>query len=236
MLTIVTINLNNHSGLIRTHDSILRQSNKNFEWVVVDGGSSDDSLELVQSSSLNPVWLSEVDNGIYSAMNKGIALATKKHIIFLNSGDTFTCDDAVQYILDNIQQQYDIYMFGFVLQKKVRMPHCKYWVYYKMPTSHQAMIFNSTIFSNRRYDESLHYASDYDFIFSEIINGVSILRINCAIVENDPYSSDGVKVLNEYERVSARYLKNRYFIKTLHWIRLFFRAHKFLKSRISSCL
>lgn len=88
-ISIITINYNNRDGLQQTMDSVLQQTAAHeIEYIVIDGGSSDGSKELIQEyeTQLN-YWVSEKDNGVYDAMNKGIAKAKGEYLLFLNSGD-----------------------------------------------------------------------------------------------------------------------------------------------------
>ena len=86
--SIITINLNNAAGLRQTMDSVLAQSFPDFEYLVIDGGSTDGSVELIEKYAAKiTYWVSERDAGIFDAMNKGIAAATGKYCLFLNSGD-----------------------------------------------------------------------------------------------------------------------------------------------------
>ena len=88
ILSIITINYNNCAGLKRTIDSVVTQSFQDFEWIVIDGGSSDGSRELIEKYSPHvSYWVSEPDNGVYHAMNKGIDVANGDYLLFLNSGD-----------------------------------------------------------------------------------------------------------------------------------------------------
>src|SRR4051794_24669180 len=86
-LSIITINRNNLSGLRRTLESVLAQTDRGFEYVVIDGGSSDGSQELLRATVGIDYWISEHDNGIFDAMNKGIATAHGDYLLFINSGD-----------------------------------------------------------------------------------------------------------------------------------------------------
>ncbi len=87
-LTIITVNLNNLEGLKRTVSSVLSQSWRDFEYFVIDGASTDGSAEYLESTSKDlSWWVSEKDQGLYDAMNKGIERAKGEYLLFLNSGD-----------------------------------------------------------------------------------------------------------------------------------------------------
>ena len=87
-LSIITINYNNLEGLKRTVESVINQTSKEFEYIVIDGGSNDGSGAYIESKSEHiDYWVSEPDKGIYNAMNKGIAKASGEYLLFLNSGD-----------------------------------------------------------------------------------------------------------------------------------------------------
>ena len=87
-LSIITVNLNNREGLQRTIDSVVCQTFRDFEWIVIDGGSTDGSRELIEQYADHfAYWVSEPDKGIYNAMNKGIKVAKGEYLQFLNSGD-----------------------------------------------------------------------------------------------------------------------------------------------------
>jgi glycosyltransferase involved in cell wall biosynthesis len=89
-ISVITINLNNLHGLCKTVESVLFQQFKSFEYIVVDGASTDGSIPYLQSIHDKLTHLvSEIDGGIYEAMNKGISLAQGEYILFLNSGDFF---------------------------------------------------------------------------------------------------------------------------------------------------
>ncbi|EKD4816644.1 glycosyltransferase, partial [Escherichia albertii] len=87
IITIITINYNNAEGLAKTIASIDKQTNKEFEYLIIDGGSDDNSVEHAKKSVMCSRIISEKDNGIYDAMNKGAYLAKGEYIIFINSGD-----------------------------------------------------------------------------------------------------------------------------------------------------
>lgn len=102
-LSIITINYNNKDGLKKTMNSVFAQSYKDFEYIIIDGGSTDGSLELVTENKHKlHYWVSEKDEGIYHAQNKGIAQSKAEYCLFLNSGDTladnFVLGDVLKYL------------------------------------------------------------------------------------------------------------------------------------------
>ena len=106
-LSIITITYNNAEGLQRTIDAVQSQTYRDFEHIIVDGGSTDGSVDVIReyesslASRLSPLasnlkWISEKDKGIYDAQNKGIAMAQGEYCYFLNAGDTFCADDVLE--------------------------------------------------------------------------------------------------------------------------------------------
>ena len=96
-ISIITINYNNLKGLKKTVESVLSQSWKEFEYIVIDGGSTDGSVDYIKKNKDKfDIWISEPDKGVYHAMNKGIQKATGEYLIFLNSGDHFYKKNVLQ--------------------------------------------------------------------------------------------------------------------------------------------
>ena len=87
-LSIITINLNNAEGLRKTIESVVSQTFDDYEYIVIDGASTDDSVEVIKEyADRITYWISELDKGIFNAMNKGIKVAQGEYCLFLNSGD-----------------------------------------------------------------------------------------------------------------------------------------------------
>jgi len=106
-LSIITINRNNAKGLERTLQSVIEQTCQEFEYVIIDGASTDGSVDVVkkyESSIPHLQWISELDNGIYNAMNKGVRLASGEYIQILNSGDCLASEDVVERMLNELQK------------------------------------------------------------------------------------------------------------------------------------
>lgn len=109
MISIITATFNSAKTLKDTIQSVLRQTNKDFEYLIIDGGSTDETIDIVKSYesefSGKLKWVSEKDQGIYDAMNKGIKMASGDVVGILNSDDYFTSDDILQTIADAFKCQ-----------------------------------------------------------------------------------------------------------------------------------
>lgn len=110
LVSVITINLNNKIGLEKTVQSVLQQTYRNLEYIVIDGGSNDGSFDYIKSvSSKLSYFISEKDDGIYSAMNKGILKAKGSYLIFLNSGDYFENSNSLANLIGSNQDASIIY-------------------------------------------------------------------------------------------------------------------------------
>ncbi|EGK01924.1 MULTISPECIES: glycosyltransferase family 2 protein [Dysgonomonas] len=109
-LSIITINFNNADGLRKTIESVISQNQSGFEYIVIDGNSTDGSIEVIKESNNHiSFWLSEADTGVYNAMNKGIKHANGEYLLFLNSGDTLLKDAGLTGIIDKLTGEDIIY-------------------------------------------------------------------------------------------------------------------------------
>jgi len=109
-LSIITINFNNEVGLKKTIESVVSQSMREFEWIVIDGGSTDGSKKLIeQNEQYIAYWCSEPDRGIYHAMNKGIRASHGDYLMFLNSGDSLYDNQVIERVVPLLNVK-DIYV------------------------------------------------------------------------------------------------------------------------------
>lgn len=222
MLSIVTINWNNAAGLERTIDSLRSQSSSQFEWVFVDGNSTDDSCKAAKTfARTNDQMISESDTGIYNAMNKGAGLAKGSHILFLNSGDVFADATAIERINTDLQNQPDLIMYGFEVRGKVRMPKPTWRRFWSMPTSHQAMVLNRQVLLSQPYDESYRFAADFEHFLRIYPRLTKTVSIDHLLVVNEPYGSDQSlsKVLAEYRQALVSNGYPSFFASGICWIK-----------------
>lgn len=99
-ISVITINYNDAKGLRNTIQSVISQDYQSIEYIIVDGGSTDESLSVIKEFKIKK-FVSELDNGIYDAMNKGLFMATGEFVIFMNSGDIFSTSTVVSEIFSN---------------------------------------------------------------------------------------------------------------------------------------
>ena len=109
-VSIITVTYNAEEVLAKTLDSIRKQKYKNIESIIVDGGSSDGTLSIVNKySDIVSKWISEPDKGLYDAMNKGMDMATGDYVWFVNAGDTIFKTDILNHFFDSDFVLRDIY-------------------------------------------------------------------------------------------------------------------------------
>ena len=185
-LSVITINYNNLAGLERTVESVVNQTWQEFEFIVIDGGSTDGSAAYIESQS-NTIdyWVSEPDKGIYNAMNKGITEATGEYLLFLNSGDhlfdTNVLMESQHYLVTN-----DLICFNMlVLSEDLKMITTKPNVLrfsdlYLGTLPHQATFINKELFKTvGMYDESIEIVSDWKFFI------LALFKYHCSYKKID---------------------------------------------------
>lgn len=188
-LSVVTVHLNDFEALGRTRDSLQSVlESRSVEWIVVDGGSTPDGpreIGILASTRLDADhFLSGPDQGIYDAMNKGIALASGDYLLFLNAGDLLHPDFRVDILFEQLGGQapdmawgecYDIDRTG---RQYRRRPRGTAWLRVGMPVSHQAIFFSRHFLPDPAYDTRYRYAADYDLLCRLIANGARIMHSN----------------------------------------------------------
>lgn len=170
-LSIITINFNNTVGLEKTIESVVSQTYSSFEFIVIDGASSDSSIDIITKYSEQiTYWVSEKDTGIYNAMNKGIEKATGEYCLFLNSGDYLVSNNILQEIFKNDFDQ-DLIAFDVFYQfsngkreLKTQPNEVNFFFMMRSSLFHPSTLIKRILFSEFGvYNENLKIASDYDF-------------------------------------------------------------------------
>ena len=185
--SIITINYNNGEGLRHTIESVISQTFNDYEFIVIDGGSTDDSVNIIKSfSDKIDYWVSEKDRGIYHAMNKGVAQAHGKYCIFMNSGDCFYNDMVLKRFVD-YEIKEDIIVGKLISNKNGQVlfapPQQQISLYYLYSGTvpHQSTFIRIELLRQFPYDESLKIVSDWKFFVQAIVLN------NCSVRYIDDY-------------------------------------------------
>ena len=166
--TIVTVTYNSENLLEKTIQSVINQTCKDYEYIIIDGKSTDKTVEIIKRyDSVLTHWVSEKDNGIYDAMNKAIGIATGDWIIFLNSGDYFVNNEVLDILSMNADSsKYDIIYSdilvekkGEVIQKVAAEPCNKQRMYF----CHQAAVTKTAIMKEMPFDTRFKMSADLFF-------------------------------------------------------------------------
>ena len=187
ILSIITINRNNAAGLEKTMRSVVSQMGGDFEYVVIDGASTDGSVEVIRSfeASLGErlKWISEPDKGIYNAMNKGIRMASGAYLQFLNSGDCLCADDVTERMLGALKENgIPSILYGNMLKDmpdgRILRDRCfagkdiTFLGFYRGALNHSPAYIRKALFEEYGlYDENLRIVSDWKWFLQVIILG-----------------------------------------------------------------
>lgn len=181
-LSIITINLNNKEGLCKTIESVISQTCKDFEWIIIDGGSTDGSKELIEkySEHIN-FWISEPDKGIYNAMNKGIKNANGEYLLFLNSGDYLYNSEVLFNVIPFLKGK-DFYLGNekcgnnIISYNNLNL-ETLFFTLSESSLCHQSTFIKKNIFKKYGYyREDYSIVSDWIFYYTSIIMGKATLE------------------------------------------------------------
>ena len=220
--SIITITYNAASVVKPTLESVIAQTYTNYEYILVDGGSKDDTVAIAKASGIKFAHIvSERDNGIYDAMNKGIALATGDYLCFLNAGDAFYAPDTLQTIVDAIAEEKELpdVLYGetaevddnrnFVRMRRLQAPEKLEWKSFKngMLVCHQAFYARRDIAP--MYDLKYRLSADVDWCIKVMKRARKMINVNATVVN---YLQNGISL--QYHRKS---LMERFKIMSKHY-------------------
>jgi glycosyltransferase involved in cell wall biosynthesis len=234
-ITVITINLNNAEGLRRTIDSVSKQRYAKIEYIIIDGGSTDGSLNVIKEySDKIDYWISEKDKGIYDAMNKAISISSGYYLNFLNSGDHYSNPLSLEMLINKSANEDIIYGNILVVEKDT------YWIkkyplrlnfkYFKIDTlPHPASLIKKVLFEKYGlYDTNLQVVADWKFFILSIIkNKASYAYLDKEIahfyfdgISSNPKYKDLIQheresTLIKYFPIRIRLMNLKYQIKNL---------------------
>ena len=215
LITIITVVLNNRRFLQKTIDSVLNQSYKNYEFIVIDGKSTDGTVNILQkNNSKIDFWISEKDKGIYDAMNKGMRMSRGSIIVILNSDDIFyknALKIAVKYFNQN---KFIDFLFGSVKKYKLLYGYKPWKIKWSFGfySTHSIGFFIKKNSQKKVgfYNTKYKYSSDYDFFYRMI---VKYKLIGMATKKNE--------IFGKFRRggISSK-LSNNAFLKEIYQVRV----------------
>lgn len=220
--SIITVTYNAASVIVPTLESVREQTYSNYEYILVDGGSKDDTVAIAKASGIEFAHIiSERDKGIYDAMNKGIALATGDYLCFLNAGDAFYAPDTLQTIADAIADEKELpdVLYGetaevdenrnFVRMRRLQAPERLDWRSFRngMLVCHQAFYARRDIAP--MYDLKYRLSADVDWCIKVMKRSKKMVNVNATVVN---YLQNGISL--QYHRKS---LMERFNIMSKHY-------------------
>lgn len=213
MIDIVTINLNNRNGLKKTIESVVNQTYKDkINYIVIDGGSTDGSVDIIkQYSDKIDYWVSEKDNGLYNAMNKGIDVLKNEYALFLNSGDYLSSNNIIESVYNLLDKDIvygNEYKIGNGRIMRAKYPDRLDDNFFKRTAlPHQSTFIRTSLLKENKYSEEYKLLGDWKF-FREmiIVNGASYKHLDTFI---SYYGLDGVSTINRsvHEKEKEEYYR-----------------------------
>ena len=221
--SIITVTFNAGKVLEKTIQSVINQSYKHVEYIIVDGASKDNTLEIAERyrNRINTL-VSEPDKGLYDAMNKGIRLATGDYLCFLNAGDTFHNNETLQHMVNTLKNETlpDV-IYGqtaivdanghFLHMRRKSAPEKLTWKSFQngMLVCHQALFARRTLALAHPYDLQYRFSADFDWCIRLMKKAKCLHNTRLTIID---YLNEGMTTRNH--RAS---LKERFHIMVKHY-------------------
>ena len=167
-ITVVTICYNSKNHIKETITSVLNQSYSNKEYIIIDGASTDGTLEIIEPFRKHiDIFISEPDNGIYHAMNKAVSKSSGEWVIFMNAGDVFVDNSILKQVSYSLNKDIDV-LYGDILvlkNKKLEVKEAPPEIndFHRMPFCHQAVFTSTSLLKEYPFDEKYHLSADFKF-------------------------------------------------------------------------
>ena len=181
LVSVITIGYNSANSIEQTITSVIAQTYPNKEYLIIDGGSEDETIDILEQYKARiDQWISERDEGISDAMNKGLKIATGDWILFLHSDDYLVGKDSLEKAVAMIENDIDIlacniyFKYGETI--KLAKPHgWNFRMNFKVGLWHQAILCRKTLFERvGRFDKSFRIGMDYDFLLRAFRQGTNV--------------------------------------------------------------
>lgn len=236
--TIITVVFNGEKYLLETIESVKKQTYQNIEYIIIDGGSTDSTVDIIKRhESFFSHWQSEPDKNMYDAINKGLSFATGDYILCLNSDDQLLTPNTIAEVAKHIQRNPNfLAYYGNIIklkggiQKRKKSFQCSYQnLLYSQHCSfipHPSLFVSRIVAQNYHYSTLFSYASDYDYILglAKIIF-LKYIPVYVTLFRDHPESiTSSGKLLSERIEIlkkNSLFSKN-YLLRQFHFIRIWF--------------
>jgi putative colanic acid biosynthesis glycosyltransferase len=241
LVSIITVVFNNEKDIEQSILSVINQSYENIEYIIIDGGSTDNTVNIVKKYEEHiSRWISEPDSGIYDAMNKGIDLSSGAWLFFLNSDDSLSNREIIQKIFEHDVSSYDLLngkvMFNDI-SKRLFVSRYNRKLYYKNTLSHQGTFYKRALFKDFRYDLHSKVSADYELNLKSYVEHKSLKEIEeiIAICGNQGISKQVLySGYKEEVIIRSKYLEDplKTIFNMLTYLRYFYKLNGYLLKRI----
>ncbi|NNK67719.1 MAG: glycosyltransferase [Rhodobacteraceae bacterium] len=211
-VSVVTAAFNALDGVRATVESVASQSGVSVEHIVIDGGSSDGTVEYLSEPGSRAVWISEPDDGIADAMNKGVERARGEYVIVLQAGDTFIDEGIVARVVPFLERGPDIVSGNVRFADPVTGPTLKtrgftFKTNFKTTILHQAAFCRRSLFERiGAFDTSYEVAMDYEFFLRAMRNGIRLETIDLSVAH---MPDDGISSQLDWAALEKRFAEER---------------------------
>ena len=210
-ISIITINFNDREGLERTCQSIAEQKVRPYEWIVIDGGSTDGSIDVIkQYEDCISYWVSEPDNGIYDAFNKGVKVSSGDFINFINSGDCLAGPNVIEQLsfeFENTGKEYDYVvgrtmLDGDPLRLLIPPQEVTATFLFQSYLSCPSTLFGSSLFDQIQFNQDFRIVGDWVFsVESLLLHNAKYKSIDLVVAD---YDTHGISMTQKWDAFIER--------------------------------
>lgn len=246
LITIITVCYNSEKTICNTIESILNQTYQNIEYILIDGNSTDNTVNCIKkyeplflNKNIKYKWISEKDLGIYDAMNKGIDIATGDWINFMNSDDSFYRADVLKNLFSNINYKNIYVLYGSINNieenlEYIKPPESVKNIWKHMVFCHQSSFVKSDLLKKYRFNTKYKICADFDLYFKLYNNSFKFYNTKHIIANYNSrgYSSkNATRMYKEKMKIVLSYKKyNNYIIYCYHKFQIYsFKFKSYLK-------
>lgn len=209
IVTVITVVRNGEDTLEQTIQSVLRQTYVNIEYIIIDGASTDHTLDIIKKyEDKLALWVSKPDRGIYDAMNTGIRLATGEWINYMNAGDSFYSCDVIEKIFAGREEGADVIYGDHQIiysshRAKIEKAKESRKLWKGMMICHQSLFIRTKLLKNRKFDVSYRIAADFEMLYTLSLNN-HVFRNTGLVIAS--VSADGLSGNNTLMNVKEQWL------------------------------